>query len=1025
MSGRGNISCCLIKSIGRIMLVENHKNTMKTPEVYGLSRAASFAAILSTLLAGQSAYAATYTFTPTAAGTYPWTTAGNWDVNGVPASATDAGVTLFSDTTTALANGTITVNTDPSALTLNTLTINGRGAAATAQTTASIGTAANTWTFDGTSPTVNLNGVNGSQRLAPTFLPKIALNQDITFTGNGTANSASSGAGFTFSGAISGAYKLTKSGTSTLTLGTGNTYSGKTVISGGTLAVTAGDSTGSANSLGAYPGSFQSDNLTINDGGTLFLNMSGNAFQVRRGVTLGTGTATILIKGGQNEFFFNVISGSGNLNFAATGGSSRPWFRAAMTYSGNTTNACSSGTMGFGDNASIANDGSLVNSPNLILSCSAVWQNMGPTTYAGVISGAGSNNQIGGTPTGSLLGNAAVALGNGFTAAIVTAARGTLTLTGANTYTVGTVINAGGITLSGNGTLGSDANALWIGNGVLDLGGKTITQNKGVWLTDGTLRNGTLSSSGGFTLNGASPGNGGFTVSANLAGSGALTKSGAGTATFSGVNTYTGNTTVSAGTLTLSAAAQLKFVIGATSGVNNSISGAGTVALAGDFNIDTTLTDATALTTGSWVLENVTSLTGAYDSSFRVLSGDTTWSVTGDIWTKTVGSKIYTFDETTGTLTLSIGGAPEIAVEDSGMNNIDDGGSKAFGTVVVGSTTTQTFTIKNTGSTDLTGLTYILTGSTDFSVTASPTAPVSGPSGTTTFTVQFAPTSTGLKNASIAIANNDSDENPFDINLSGTGTAPEIAVEDADANNIPDGGSKAFGTVINGSNTTQTFTIKNTGTADLTGLTYILTGSTDFSVTASPTAPVSGPSGTTTFTVQFAPTSPGLKNASIAIANNDSDENPFDINLSGTGISAFDSWATVTHGLSGGNAAFDFDNDNDGIPNGMEWILGGNPTVNDNPSILPTVTGTAAGGLTLEFNRAAASIAETTLTCEWNTDLSSTWNSIPIGIGDVAPSGINPTVDIDAPSVGKVTVNIPAGNAVGGKVFARLKATKP
>ncbi|MBU6326289.1 MAG: autotransporter-associated beta strand repeat-containing protein, partial [Verrucomicrobia bacterium] len=438
--------------------------------------------------------------------------------------------------------------------------------------------------------------MNGStQKLVPTFLPKIALNQDITFTGNGNANSASSGAGFTFSGAISGAFKLTKSGTSTLTIGTANTYSGKTVINGGTLAVTGVDGTGGTNSLGAYPGSTQADNITINDGGTLFLNVNNNTFEVRRGITLGAGTANILIKGGQNEYFKNVISGSGNLSFAATGTSSRPWFRAAMTYSGNTTNTCSSGTMGFGDNANIANDGSLVNSPNLILSCSAVWQNMGPTTYAGVISGQGSNNQIGSVPTGSLLGNAAVALGSGYTASIVTAARGTLTLTGANTYTVGTVINSGGITLSGDGTLGNNANALWIGYGVLDLGGKTITQNKGVWLTDGTLRNGTLSSSGGFTLNGASPGNGGFTVSANLAGSGALTKSGAGTATFSGVNTYTGNTTVSAGTLTLSAAAQLKFVIGATSGVNNSISGAGTVVLAGDFNIDTSLTDATAL----------------------------------------------------------------------------------------------------------------------------------------------------------------------------------------------------------------------------------------------------------------------------------------------------------------------------------------------------------------------------------------------------------------------------------------------
>ena len=149
------------------------------------------------------------------------------------------------------------------------------------------------------------------------------------------------------------------------------------------------------------------------------------------------------------------------------------------------------------------------------------------------------------------------------------------------------------------------------------------------------------------------------------------------------------------------------------------------------------------------------------------------------------------------------------------------------------------------------------------------------------------------------------------------------------------------------------------------------------------------------------------------------------LDVTSTGGSAYDTWSMTTHGLSGGNAAFDFDNDKDGIPNGMEWILGGNPTVNDNPSILPTVTGTAAGGLTLVFNRESTSIAETTLTCEWNTDLNTTWNSIPIGIVDVGPSGINPTVDIDEPSAGKVTVNIPAGNAGGGKIYARLKATKP
>ena len=516
-----------------------------------------------------------------------------------------------------------------------------------------------------------------------------------------------------------------------------------------------------------------------------------------------------------------------------------------------------------------------------------------------------------------------------------------------------------------------------------------------------------------------------------------LTKSGLGKWVLDKANTYTGPTNVTGGTLKLSAigsiisSASVELSAGATFDTSltspfaipaaqpytfhldgTGVGSSGQIAAA-DLDIsnaNVTFVVDSALNDAAYVLASYSSLTGA---SF--LSA-----------TPPVGYTIdYAYAGGTQIALVSAGGSPEIAVDDAGPSDIPDGGSKGFGNVLVGSNTTQTFTIKNTGTADLTGLTYILSGSTDFSVTVSPTAPVSGPSGTTTFTVQFAPTSTGLKNAHIAIANNDSDENPFDIDLSGTGTAPEIDVEDAGPANIPDGGSKSFGTVLIGGNTTQTFTIKNTGTADLTGLTYILTGSTDFSVTASPTAPVSGPSGTTTFTVQFAPTSTGLINAHIAIANNDSDENPFDIDLSGTGTTAFITWATVTHGLSGGNAAFDFDYDKDGIANGMEWILGGNPTVNDNSSILPAVTGSAAGGLTLVFNRAAASIPETTLTCEWNTDLNSTWNSIPIGVADVGPSGINPTVDIDEPSVGKVTVNIPAGNAVGGRIFARLRATNP
>ncbi|WP_035615399.1 autotransporter-associated beta strand repeat-containing protein [Haloferula sp. BvORR071] len=124
-----------------------------------------------------------------------------------------------------------------------------------------------------------------------------------------------------------------------------------------------------------------------------------------------------------------------------------------------------------------------------------------------------------------------------------------------------------------------------------------------------------------------------------------------GSLTLGGINTYTGNTTIASGAgLTLSDNAQLRFAIGATA---NGISGAGSGFFNGDFNIDTTVTDASPLTSGSWTLENVASI---YGTSFQVLSGTTPWTATGDVWSKTVGSKNYSFDEATGVLTLSSGG---------------------------------------------------------------------------------------------------------------------------------------------------------------------------------------------------------------------------------------------------------------------------------------------------------------------------------------------------------------------------------
>jgi hypothetical protein len=143
----------------------------------------------------------------------------------LPVSANDTSVIFFSDTTTALANGTQSITTGvPTSLSLNTLTLNGKGADAGGASNITIGTNASTWTIgNGTTSTVNLNGVNGAQALNYTVAPNLTLNQTTTtFTGNGNAS-------FTFSGNITQAaagYGITKSGTSRLTLSGNNTYSG-------------------------------------------------------------------------------------------------------------------------------------------------------------------------------------------------------------------------------------------------------------------------------------------------------------------------------------------------------------------------------------------------------------------------------------------------------------------------------------------------------------------------------------------------------------------------------------------------------------------------------------------------------------------------------------------------------------------------------------------------------------------------------------------------------------------------------
>lgn len=125
--------------------------------------------------------------------------------------------------------------------------------------------------------------------------------------------------------------------------------------------------------------------------------------------------------------------------------------------------------------------------------------------------------------------------------------------------------------------------------------------------------------------------------------------------------------------------------------------------------------------------------------------------------------------------------APEIAVEQPSGTDLLAGGTKDFGSVAPNSTAELVFTLRNLGSADLTGLGITIDGTDSalFTVTASPSAPLSGPSGSTTFTVRFAPVSSGAKTATLHIASNDADENPFNLILTGTGTLPGMVARDS------------------------------------------------------------------------------------------------------------------------------------------------------------------------------------------------------------------------------------------------------
>ena len=133
--------------------------------------------------------------------------------------------------------------------------------------------------------------------------------------------------------------------------------------------------------------------------------------------------------------------------------------------------------------------------------------------------------------------------------------------------------------------------------------------------------------------------------------------------------------------------------------------------------------------------------------------------------------------------------------------------------------------------------------------------------------------------------------------------------------------------------------------------------------------------------------------------------------------SAFDTWAT-SQALTGPDAAFDADPDKDGLSNGIEFVIGGQPNpANPNSDSSTLLHPPVASGNSLVFTFTRANeAAYLNPSVEFATGLPGVW------ITAADPGNATIAVTPGDPSA-TVTVTIPKGT--NSTMFARLKVVQP
>jgi fibronectin-binding autotransporter adhesin len=538
-----------------------------------------------------------------------------------------------------------------------------------------------------------------------------------TFTYNSTTDQ-------TFTGVVSGSGALIKDNSSTLTLSGANTFSGTTTIDAGTLEI------GGAGTLGSssYAG-------TITNNGTL--NYNSSATQTLNGVISGTG-ALILNGSGQlnlsvnNSFTGGVTVNNGTLALQNGGiGANGP-----LTVNGGLVSASKHDSYDNLTVSELSGSGGLIETSRRTFTVNQATN----TTYAGIIQDL----------------NGVVSSGNG--TVFTKSGSGTLTLSGDNTYSKTTYVNDGTLEVSGGlysgGTNGTSSNINIGAAGTLDVTGAGS-------LGLGAVFNGNIANSGTFNYNSTTD----QTLSGIISGASVLTKDNTSTLTLSGANTFSGNTTIAAGTLQIGGAGKLQtdatgfysgdiaIASGATFQYSSSatntdarydgtISGDGTLIKDGSTSIlrlqGTTSVANIEINQGTLRVQgNADTLGGAGTTVTIGASGseNAILNYSGSNVTYTTKTAIVVGAGSSGTKTIQNAGAnnaDNTAITLNDNVTIDDSGSFTLGGVISGS---DGLTKTNSGTTTLTGAnTY--SGNTTVSDGTLSLATGSTHSGTGAYTVE-------------------------------------------------------------------------------------------------------------------------------------------------------------------------------------------------------------------------------------------------------------------------------------------------